>query len=40
MFMEKGMKINYLAFRLDRGKNSSGHGWEKQAYIMISSAGV
>ena len=27
-FMEKGMKINYLAFRLERDKFIS-HGWEK-----------
>lgn len=29
MFMEKGMKINYMAFRLDREKFIT-HGWEKQ----------
>ncbi len=27
MFMEKGMKINYLAFRLEKGKEIR-HGWE------------
>jgi len=30
MFMEKGMKINYLAFRLEREKFIR-HGWEKPA---------
>jgi len=30
MFMEKGMKINYLAFRLEREKPIR-HGWEKPA---------
>ena len=27
MFMEKGMKINYIAFRLEKGKEIR-HGWE------------
>ncbi len=28
-FMEKGLKINYLAFRLEKNKNIS-HGWETE----------